>query len=127
MSSIPVRLRDPHLRVEASRFAWCVPVRVALGCVVAWGSPAWSSLPWMQWGSLLILLFFVYKKVINPVSWKNYERTLYVYGLIAVLTHLQPYVNFSEASLQMWCGFLIIVDALMGQQSYYIARHYLPS
>lgn len=67
--------------------------------------------------SVLILIFFTNKFINSPITWKNYPRTVLVYGLLPIFTKQKGDHNYG--------GLLVIVDALMGLQSRHIHNNFL--
>jgi len=111
MNKVPLRLRDPVLRVDPRYFGICTLSRVIIGLYILTNDVQLTYL------YALVVLFFYYKMTKNPRSWKNYARTMYAYTVCFVIGRKHPRL----------CGLLIITDALIGQQSRYEAENYLQS
>jgi hypothetical protein len=109
---IPIRLKDPVLKINPHYYSVCVVTRILIGISFLVTNKSSSVF------SLLVILGFLYKLWKNPNSWKNYTRTIMIYSICLILSEY-----FKEK--RYICGVFIILDALMGQQLFYIASNYL--
>jgi hypothetical protein len=96
----------------------CVLIRISIALLFMYG--VINNLA-MTILSTLIVLMFLWKYIkIGSNVWKNYLRTVLIYSLIIVVINVLP------ASLQVnktaLVGMLIIIDALLGQQSRFSAQ-----
>ena len=104
------RLEDKTTIVKHHPF-WhyliCVSFRITLGVYIV----TMGTIPYFQVGALLVSALFMYKAITNSRTWKAYWRTVFAYAAsAAVYRHSRTVV-----------ASLIIVDALMGLQSYHTA------
>lgn len=114
---IPTRLRDPVLKISPDLYTFCVGLRVFLAWMV-WSVVFPSKRETTIIIALMIVGFFVYKLWVNPTSWKNYRRTIIIWSAIV-------WIAWSAGGWERWVALLILIDVLMGQQSWYIAKYYL--
>ena len=120
--TIPLYLRDKTLRAPACLFeSVCLPMRVGLALALIFTPSFFSKRACQLLGAFLWLIAasLGHKWNVNPKSWKNYARPIVVYVVVgAVLMWMH-----SDAVTSI-CGQLLLIDALLGQQSKYIAKTY---
>ena len=80
---------------------------------------------WILGFSILVVIMFGSKWINNDGTWKNYYRTVALYSIITLLIILNKYTFMEIKSIKVISGLLIILDAIMGQQTRYIASTYL--
>jgi hypothetical protein len=132
--SIPQHLLDPTLKAAPCLFhRVCFPFRVALALALIFGAPwaAQSGGAYLQTiGAMLVVTAagLAYKWSVNPKSWKNYMRpvTLYpVVGFILLFVARNDHTANFQPTVVSSCGMILLIDALLGQQSHYIAETYM--
>lgn len=69
--------------------------------------------------SIFIIIAFSYRNYLNPHSWKNYPRTLISYVLVIVFT----LTNRPDDQINIG-GLFAIHDAILGEQSRWIANNF---
>lgn len=69
--------------------------------------------------AVMIIAFFVYKIWYNPHSWKNYWRTIVLWSFMIGV------IYSGHTDWNQWVAFLVLLDVVMGQQSWYIAQWYV--
>ena len=120
---IPKRLHDPILTISPSLYSVCIALRVSIAWVIWHMGRGMAMNQSIQTGLTvfagMIVAFFVYKIWYNPHSWKNYWRTIVLWTfMIGVIKRGQPDWN-------KWVALLVLLDVVMGQQSWYIAQWYV--
>ena len=121
---IPQQLQDPTTMFHNhSMFTQmpCFLLRISIGLLFIYGI---INNTLMIVISTLIVIFFTWKYVkmtLTQPIWKNYLRTIMIYTLVVVLVLFQSKLPHPEYT-KLICGILIIVDAMMGQQSRYISE-----
>ncbi len=126
----PAHLNDPVLRASPQLFATvCFPVRVLLAFFLIFSSASQyyvspPNIKFVSWTLLLIAAGLAVKWRMNPTSWKNYARPVFLYSLMGAIL-MQPSMQNVDA-LQK-CGFVLLIDALLGQECHYIAETYFVS
>lgn len=112
---IPRELHDPTLKSSRAGYTVCVILRIILAFIALYVSFQYKRQIFTGF-ALAIVAFFVYKQMINPNSWKNYRRAIMMWLFVAFDMQL----NAGALS-----GVFILMDVAMGQQSQYIASHYV--
>jgi len=112
---IPQRLHDPELKSSRAGYTVCVVLRVCLAFIALFVSFPYKREIFTLFAGMIVI-FFIYKQTINPNSWKNYRRAIMLW--LFVILDMQ--LNNGRLS-----GIFILMDVAMGQQSQYIASHYL--
>lgn len=112
---IPRELHDPELKSSRAGYTVCVILRIVLAFLALYASFPYKRRIFTGF-ALAVVGFFVYKQMINPASWKNYRRAILLWFFVA----LDMQLNAGALS-----GVFILVDVAMGQQSQYIASHYI--
>ena len=111
---IPEKLKDHTTIVKnhtIKTYIFCILLRCAIGVTVMNNK---IPIKFLQVFCIFVILTFFYKYLKLNEIWKNYLRTVIVYSLILFL------ITFYDDKYIQICGALIIVDALMGQQTYHI-------
>lgn len=123
---IPELLIDKATYLEKNKPSWlpehhtqythlfCLLLRIFIGLSILQGKISTQSIIIL---CIVILLFFGSKYISKTVYWKNYLKTLLTYSIILFL----QYNNIENKNTIS--GLLIIVDALLGQQSRYISTN----
>lgn len=111
---IPEILRDGTTIIKnhtIKTYIFCILLRIIIGLLTMTDN---LSVLIIQLLSIFVIIFFTYKFIKVSNIWKVYLRTILAYSVILLLSFLygDKYMNI--------CGLLIIVDALMGLQSYYV-------
>lgn len=112
---IPQRLHDPELKSSRAGYTVCVVLRVCLAFIALFVGFQHKQKIFTLFATMIVA-FFVYKQMINPNSWKNYRRAIMLWSFVI----LDMQLNNGRLS-----GVFILMDVAMGQQSQYIASHYL--
>ena len=128
MSTIPARLVDPILVVPASLYQWiCIPMRVAIGAALVLLAVYNASTPTFEWvcaalGVMLLIaawgLLLKWRRH-SAVVWKNYGRAIAMLAAAGGLALGGALADHPE--LVIAAGALVIADAMMGQQSRFLA------
>lgn len=123
MEEVPTQLRDPALILSPDTYSLCLLVRLLLGTWICLSESRFTALCSCLL-SAFVVLGLMRKSKTNPSSWKNYRRAIMIYSMCFLLA----YANLADLAypsrLSMMNGTLVIFDALMGQQSKYIATTY---
>ena len=112
---IPRRLHDPELKSSRAGYTFCVVLRVCLAFIAIFVTFPYKRETFITFATMIVI-FFIYKQTINPNSWKNYRRAIILWMFVV----LDMWKNNGKFS-----GIFILMDVAMGQQSQYIASHYL--
>jgi hypothetical protein len=112
---IPRELHDPELKSSRAGYTVCVILRIALAFLALYVSFPYKRQIFTGFASAIVG-FFTYKQMINPASWKNYRRAIMLWSFVV----LDMQLNAGRLS-----GVFILMDVAMGQQSQYIASHYI--
>jgi hypothetical protein len=111
---IPEKLKDTTTLVKnhtMKTYIFCILLRCTIGILVINKK---IPIKFLQIFAILVISTFFYKYFKLQQIWKNYLRTVLVYSLILFLI-----TYYGDKFIEI-CGALIIIDALMGQQTYHI-------
>ena len=111
---IPEILRDKTTIIKnhtLKTYIFCILLRILFGLLTMTNKIPISIL---QIISIIIIVMFSYKFIKIEKIWKNYLRTILIYSIILFII-----TKFDTKYIEI-AGLLIIVDALMGLQSYHI-------
>ena len=111
---IPEILRDKTTVIKnhtLKTYIFCVILRIVIGILTM---TKIIPINILQILSICVIVLFLYKFIKFEKIWKNYLRTVLIYSIILFL--IKKYnTKFIEI-----CGLLIIVDSIMGLQTYHI-------
>lgn len=120
--TMPIRLRDNTLTATKNHssavYIFCIIIRIIFGVLVYYNKiPTYITYP----TSIFLISAFTFKYIRNTqndtVMWKNYIRCIINYSLVVVFTRFNTGITNTG-------GLIIIIDALMGQQSRFIQSNF---
>jgi len=122
MSNIAPALRDPTLTIPAWMYPMlCIPIRLAFGLALILHQEFTTTSPPtllrtnLVYFAMFVIAGLVYKRTVNPHSWKSYVRTIAAYLIIIALLVRQGDAHMAIS----FTGLLVVVDALVGLESYH--------
>lgn len=121
--TIPLRLRDNNLTATKNHssliYIFCIIIRIIFGVLVFYNKIPLYII-YIVATFIISAFAFKYLKNINDNTtvWKNYIRCIINYMLVIVFT------IFNISNDNNVAGLIIIVDALMGQQSRFIQSNF---
>lgn len=118
--NVPDRLADHTTLFKHNMYSYlpCVIIRITIALLFM---SSIISNRVMTGISVLIVLMFLWKYIkIGSSVWKNYLRTVLIYTLIIICLNL-PVIRDNQYC-KVVVTMLIIIDALLGQQSRFTAQ-----
>lgn len=111
---IPEILRDKTTIIKnhtLKTYIFCILLRIIIGlCVITNIIP----LSILKLFVIFVIVIFLYKFLKIEKIWKNYLRTVLIYSVILFLI-----TKYQSRYIEL-CGLLIIIDAIMGLQTYHV-------
>jgi hypothetical protein len=124
-NNMPLRLRDPNLTATKNNTAFlyifCLMLRIVLGIFIYCGKISNNAIYIL---SLFVIISFSIKFIRYEQTWKNYTRTIIIYALVSIFTTYHNKTSQRTLNGNIG-GIMIIIDALMGQQSRFIQTNML--
>jgi len=118
--NIPFRLKDNNLPGTKNNpvliYIFCILIRIILGWFIYYNKIP-NFIIFIL--SAFIILVFSFKFIKFNRNWKNYIRCIITYTLVILFTEFNETNNTNNKCYNA-AGLLIIIDALMGQQSRFI-------
>jgi len=111
---IPEILRDKTTIVKnhtLKTYIFCVLLRIVIGLLVITNLIPITILKPLV---IVIIAVFLYKFLKIEKIWKNYLRTVLIYSIILFML-----MKYDKKYIEL-CGLLIIIDSIMGLQTYHI-------